>query len=188
VLFIFIGGNMRAIADMEKLLNSLIISVKNGDKRALGEIFNIAGGRMLSIAMGLLRNKQLAEDVLQDSFVKVVRFSDKYKENTNAYAWLCTIVRNTALNKIKSEKIKAGVDIDSFFDISDNGLTAERIHTALEIEKALRELEPRERTIVWLRYFNDLTVKEIANELNMPSSTVHFMLKKSEAKLKKFFE
>lgn len=170
--------------EKEKLLNNLIVSVKNGDKNALGEIYNIAGGRMLSIAMGTLRNKQWAEDVLQDSFIKVVRFSVQYKENSNAYAWLCSIARNTALNKLKSEKLKAGTDIDSFFDISDEGLTAERKDTALLVEDALKELEPRERTIVWLKYFNDLTVKEIANELNMPSSTVHFMLKKSEKKLK----
>jgi len=172
----------------EKLLNNLIVAVKDGDKFALGEIFNIAGGRMFCVAMGLLRDKQHAEDVLQDSFVKVVRFSAQYKENTNAYAWLCTIVRNTALNKIKSEKLKAGADIDNFFDISDNGQTAEKRDTALEVKRALQGLEPRERTIVWLRYYNDLTVKEIAKELNMPSSTVHFILKKSETKLEKILK
>lgn len=178
---------MQTITEKEKL-NNLIIAVKNGNKYALGEIYSIAGGRMLSIAMGLLRNKQWAEDVLQDSFVKVVRFSVKYKENSNAYAWLCTIIRNTALNKLKSEKLKAGDNIDSFFDISDNGLPAERKDTALIVEGALKKLEPRERTIVWLRYYNDLTVKEIANELNMPSSTVHFTLKRTEEKLKKILE
>jgi len=175
-------------ADKGKLLNNLIVALKCGDKYALGEIYSIAGGRMLSVAMGILRNKQWAEDVLQDSFVKVVRFCKKYKENSNAYAWLCTIARNTALNKLKSEKLKAGDNIDNFFDISDNGLTEEKRETALEVEEALKELKPRLRTIVWLRYFNDLTVKEISRELNMPSSTVHFMLKKSEKKLKEILE
>lgn len=170
--------------DDKKQLNDLLLCVANGDKAALGEIYQIAGGRMLSVAMGIMRSRELADDVLQDSFIKVVRFCRQYTSGTNAYAWLCTIVRNTAYNKIKSENIRRNTDIDSFFDIRANSISENQTVDAVAVENALKVLTPRQRTVVWLRYYNDLTVRAIATELNMPRSTVAEMLKSAETKLK----
>lgn len=170
--------------DEKKELNKLIIMVRGGDKRALSEIYRIAGGRMLSIAMGLMRNKQLAEDILHDSFIKVARFCSQYKENTNAYAWLCTIVRNTALNKIKSENLTRTSDIDEFFNLAADNLTEADSDRVIDIENAMKMLKPRERTAIWLKYYNDMTVREIAKELDMPRSSVGDIILSAEKKLK----
>lgn len=180
---------LSVISDEEKKnLNKLIVSVRDGDKQALGEVYRTVGGRMLSVAMGLMRNRELAEDVLHDSFIKIARFAEQYKENTNAYAWLCTIVRNTALNKIKSENLKRTADIDGFFHLSDNGLEAEERERVMSVEAAIKSLEPRERTVIWLKYYNDMTVREIAAELGLPRSTVQDAVSAAEKKLKKLLE
>lgn len=174
--------------DDNKNLDNLISMVNNGDKNALAEIYRIAGGRMLSVAIGIMRNKFLAEDVLSESFIKVVRFSSTYKKGTNAYAWLCTIVRNTAYNKIKNEKIHRCENIDDFYSISGDRLYFEDKENAILVEGALKQLSPRERTVIWLKYYNDLTVREIAGELNLPRSTVQSTISAAEKKLKELFK
>ena len=67
------------------------------------------------VARGVVKDSFLAEDVVQDSFLKIVKNIDKYKKGTNAYAWVCKIVRNTALNALKSSLSHPTEDIDEFF-------------------------------------------------------------------------
>lgn len=176
---------LSTISEEEKeRLNSLIIKVSEGDRDALGEIYKIAGGRMLSVAMGLMRDKFLAEDVLHDSFIKVVRFSSSYRKNTNAYSWLCTVVKNTAYNKIKSENIRRSANIDDFYSIADDKLWHEDKIAAVSVESALKQLSSRERTIIWLKYYNCMTVRGIAEELGLPRSTIQNTIAIAERKLK----
>ena len=159
------------ITDEEReYINSQIAKLKQGDDTAIDKIYRAVGGRMLSVAMGLLRNKQLAEDVLHDSFIKIVRHAKTFRAGTNGYAWLCTIVRNTAINLIKHENIRKSEDIDGFFTIADSSsnLSEERRERAIIVEAAIKRLEPRERTVIWLKYYNDMIVRMIASELQMP--------------------
>ncbi len=174
------------ISDEERReLGELIVAVAGGDEGALAAVYSRVGGRLLSVAMGFTRDLYAAQDVLHDSFIKVARYAHQFRRGTNGYAWLCKIVRNTAINKIKSENLRRGIDIDSFFSLSDGQDMAEKSDTAAAVEAALKALLPKERTVIWLKYYNDMTVREIAAELSMPKSTVHELIKAAEAKLKK---
>jgi len=177
---------LSVISDYERnKLGDLITSIAKGDENALSAVYQSVGGRLLSVAMGLTRELQTAQDVLHDSFIKIVKCAYQFKSGTNGYAWLCKIVRNTALNKIKSENIRRGFDIDSFFNITDGQDMSENSDTVILVESAMKTLLPKERLIIWLKYYNDMTLREIASELSIPKSTVHEMLKIAESKLKK---
>lgn len=165
-------------------LGKLIARVSIGDKSALSAIYDTVGGRLLSVAMGFMRDRPLAEDVLSESFIKIVRHADKFKAGTNSYAWLCTIVRNTALNALKSRKASQGADIDSFFTLTDGKDFTQSTETAITVNTAIKQLEPMQRTVIWLKYFNDMTVREISAELNLAKSTVQDSIKKAERALK----
>jgi len=177
------------ISDFERdKLNFNIMLVAKGDEAALEEIYMTVSGRLFSVAFGLLRNRQLAEDVLHDSFIKIVRYAGYYRANSNGYAWLCKIVRNTALNKIKSEKIRRAEDIDSIFDLSDNKDLFNDDIVAKEIRDALKSLESKEKTVIWLKYYNEMTVREIAGEMKMAKSTAQDLIKAAEGKLRKLLK
>lgn len=165
-------------------LGVLISRVSCGDKFALSAIYDKVGGRLLSVAMGIMRDRSLAEDVLSESFIKIVRFADKFKPGTNSYAWLCSIVRNTALNMLKSRNLHQGADIDSFFSLTDGKDFTVNTETALTVNNALKQLKPLQRTVIWLKYFNDMTVREISQELNIAKSTVQDNIKNAEKTLK----
>ncbi len=171
-------------SEEKSLLNKYILDIATGDSNALESIYKMVGGRLLSVAIGILRNRELAEDVVQDSFVKIVRYSINYRKDTNAYAWLCTIVRNSALNKLKSEKLRQGIDIDSCIGLTDNEDLYANTLVSIEVKQALAELDSRERVAIWLRYYNEMPVRQIAEELGMKKSTANDMIKRAEDKLK----
>lgn len=168
-------------------ISRLIFLIANGDESALVRLYNMAGGRLLSVAMGITRNLQTAEDVLSESFIKVVRHAEQFKGGSG-YAWLCTIVKNTALNILKSDINKQGEDIDGFFDLTDGKDFTEHSANAMEVEKALKKLDKQERLCIWLKYFNDYTVRQIAEEIKISKSTVHDIIKKAELKLKEYIK
>jgi len=174
------------LSEAEKdTLNYMIPLVAAGDERALATVYNITGGRLLSVAIGITRDIHLAEDVLSESFIKLVRHAHQFAGG-NGYAWLCTIVKNTALNLIKSENKKRGTDIDGIFSLSD-GRDMARISTdALAVEEALKRLTAQERLFIWLKYFNDYTVREIAEESGVSKSSVQDIIKRAEGKLREF--
>lgn len=175
-----------SISDTERdIISELIIAVSRGDESALASVYQRVGGRLLSIAIGLTRDRSSAQDVLHDSFIKIAKYAYQFKRGTNGYAWLCKIVRNTAINKIKSENLRRGFDIDGFFNLADGGDMAEKSDTAVLVENALKALSSRERTVIWLKYYNDMTVREIAAELSIPKSTAHEAIKAAEEKLRK---
>ena len=177
---------LNIISDSERnKLGEMITCIAKGNENALAAVYQSVGGRLLSVAMGLTRDLQTAQDVLHDSFIKIAKCAYQFKSGSNGYAWLCKIVRNTALNKIKSENLRRGIDIESFFNITDGHDMAGNSDTVMLVESAMKTLLPKERVIIWLKYYNDMTLREIASELSMSKSTVHDTIKIAENKLKR---
>ncbi len=166
-------------------INRLIPGIAQGDESALTWLYQAAGGRLLSVALGVTRDLSLAEDALSESFLKIVRHAGSFRGG-NGYAWLCTIVKNTALNLLKEQNRKSGANIDDFFHLSDGVDLAERSAAALTVEAALKKLTETERLCMWLKYFNDYSVREIAAETGLSKSTVQDAIKKAEHKLREY--
>lgn len=182
LIFLFV------ISDEERnLINDLLIRIKKGDEFALEQLYNIAAGRMFSVALGIMRNTESAKDVVQDSFIKITLNADKFFGG-NGYAWICKIVQNTALNKRSSEKIRTHCDIDSFFNLSDDSDFSYNSDNSILIKKAMMNLNSDERLAIWLKYYNEMTVREIADELELPKSTAQDVISRAETKLKKILQ
>lgn len=177
------------ISDEDRLdVNIYIERISKGDTLALSELYRLIGGRLLAIAQGIMRNKYNAEDVLHDSLIKLVRYAKNFKIGTNGYAWICKIVKNTALNKLKSEHLRRAEDIDDIFGLSDGRDYFEVSTSTLDVKNALLKLESKERLIIWLKYYNDMTVREIAAETGMKKTTVQDYIKRAEQKLSKLLK
>ena len=168
--------------DGEKL-NSLIIAVANGSAESLDGILQLAGGRMLAVALSYV-GRDCAEDVLHDSFIKIARFAGGYRRGMNPYGWIMKIVKNTALDYIKSKKAHPEVSQEEFFSLSSLDYSPERRENAIVLEQAMKKLDGDERKIIYYVYYLDMTVREIADELNMSKSAVQRLKDKAEEKLK----
>ena len=169
-------------------INVLITNVASGDEKSLAELYTLCFKGLFSVARNITRNKDGAEDVIQEVFVKVVRRAKSFKRKDNGYGWLCAITRNTAISYIRKNKPNFTQDIDECFALFDPYTMPEKRDERLEIRAALDNLSPPERRLLYLKYFCDMTVREIAAAENMKKSTVAYGVSRAEEKLKEFLK
>ena len=136
---------------------------------------------LFATALRLTRNRSDAEDLVQDTFVKVLRFSGQFTPGTNLKAWLYTILHNTWRNRRRGAA-RDTVEIDSqrvdeaAAAGSDAGDTPERILLRAtldaDLQAALDALPEAFREAVWLRDVEEFSYAEIAEMLGIPIGTV----------------
>ena len=169
-------------SDAEKL-NRLILGVADGYSDCLDGILMLAGGQMTAVALSLV-GKNYAEDVLHDSFIKIARFAKRYREGMSPYGWVMKIVRNTALDFLKSRKVRAEVSAEELYSLSSLDYSPEKRENAIFLEQAMSKLAPDEKKIIYYIYYLDMTVREIAGELKLSKSAVQRLKDKAEEKLR----
>jgi RNA polymerase sigma-70 factor (ECF subfamily) len=138
---------------------------------------------LYATALRLTRNRADAEDLVQDTFVKALRFSDRFARGTNLKAWLYTILHNTWRNRLR-DAARDAVDVDSERVEEAASLpggpvaleTPERIllreSLDADLKAALDELPEAFREAVWLRDVEEFSYAEIAEMVQVPIGTV----------------
>nr|WP_199082276.1 sigma-70 family RNA polymerase sigma factor [Pedobacter sp. ASV19] len=130
-----------------------------------------------NFAMKFTNDMEDANDLVQDTLIKAIRYHHLYKQGTNLRAWLYTIMRNTFINDYRKDSRKKAViqtseDLSSYqlcnsasVNIGENKFVMEDIH------KAMDQLQS-EYSVPFLKYFEGFKYHEIAEELNIPLGTV----------------
>lgn len=173
---------------MDKLVrktNALIMRIAKGDKRALGSLYELTSGYLLAMARAYVRDKSLAEDVVSETYLKAVRGAGSFDPKGNGLNWLFKIVRNTAFNLNAYESRRRFEDIESHADIADvfDTLADTRLDSR-ELTAAIEALPREERTLLYYRYWEGYTVRELAALTGKPVSTTQDALKRILKKLK----
>ena len=171
---------------MRRKINYLILLIAEGDESALEELSRLVSGRLLSVALSILRDRGLAEDVVQDAFVRVVYNAAAFKPDTNGYAWICKITQNIAINTLRRERRTRTVNIEDCFSLAACDDVFEQSSAHVVLVQAMATLTPLERWILYQKYFMDLTVREIAQTVNKSKSAVQRALTSAEEKVRKF--
>lgn len=169
-------------------VNTLIVNVAKGDEKSLTELYMLCFKGLFSVAKNITRERGGAEDVIQEVFIKVVQSAKTFRKKDNGYGWLCTITRNTALSYVKKNNPNKFSDIDECYALFDPDSAPEKRDERLEIKAALDSLSPPERKLLYLKYYCDMTVREIAAAENMKKSTVDYGILRAEEKLKKYLK
>lgn len=168
----------------------LIEKIKEGDKNAFEEIYKKYLQKIYRYCSFQVKDKVLAEDICQETFVKAYKSIKKFKlkENWSLQAYLFTIARNLVIDNSRKKK---AVPIDKYeFLESKENLFEEitRQENTVKIKKALMQLEETERQIVILKYFEDMGSKEIAEILNMKDGAIRVRVHRIMDKLKLIVE
>lgn len=169
--------------DQKRQLNNLIAAVGAGDVQALDGIYRIAAKRMLAAALFVCGSRPAAEDVVSDSFIKLVKSARKYHAD-DPMAWLIKIVRNTALDFLRKQKRRGEIGLDNTFSIVDERYSTDARNSALALEAAIDRLPPDERRAIKLRYFVDMTIRDIADAMQLSRSSAERLLTRAEQNLK----
>lgn len=155
----------------------LLMQVRSGDRDALGTLFVSEAARLIAVARRILRRQELAEEVVQDSFIAAWKAAPSFDPSRGrARAWLTTIVRNRALNMLRDGARLDLAPHETIADYSDRSGDAETAYRALADSDALRNclerLERQRRVSILLAYVLGYSHGEIALEMKAPVGTV----------------
>lgn len=172
--------------DLHKKTEYALSLIADGDDTGVDLLYGCMGKVMLTVALGVLGDHYLAEDAVQESFLRIIKNINQYKTGTNAYAWVCRIVRNTAINMAKSEGIRKTETLDEFSAVADSCSTAEEAVSRVLVESLMNSLHPPiVREMIYMKYFLDMTVREIAKEIGKSKSYVSKEIIKAEESMRR---
>ncbi len=163
---------------LDKLMRRLI----DGDSSVFEQIYEQTRKSVYYTALSVLRDKHLAEDVMQTTYLRVLKSAKSYKVGTNAAAWIARIARNEALNAAKSRAREQSVDTAENAAIFGASQTDDY---GLLIDAARRLLPEDEFTILMLVTTGGFKRREIGEMLDMPIPTVTWKYNNAISKLRK---
>ena len=154
----------------KKELKELFYRIKNGDKEvATEELYNKYHNVVYGIAFSILKNKEDAEDAMQNVFIKLYNLAPSLVPESKESTWLYTVAKNEAIEIIR--KKKENINLDDIYEIgSDNDL--DEIIDEISFNNLISKLNEKEKEIISLKIISNLSFREIANLLGEPIGTI----------------
>jgi RNA polymerase sigma-70 factor (ECF subfamily) len=160
-----------------------------GDRAAFAELYNATRSKLFGVSLRIVRERSLAEEVLQDSFVNIWRHAPEYTAAKSApTTWMTAIVRNRSLDVIRRTREEPDVDDQLAANLADE--SASPVREAMErgdshsLRQCLEHLDAEQRQTIALAFFHGLTHSELADHLRRPLGTVKTHIRRGLAKLK----
>lgn len=158
-----------------------------GERAGLRLVYESEGPAMLGVALRIVKRRELAEEVVQEAFVKIWRHAHRFDPELGpARAWLYAIVRNQALNVLRDGRREDLVDT-----VPEDGIAAIEAGAAFDLlpdtetlKRCLEALDPRRRASVLMAYVDGFSHGEIAGRLAVPLGTVKAWIRRSLVALK----
>ncbi len=175
----------------QRLRNELlVIRCQQGSSQALDQLVSIWQPRLLRYAQFHVGSPETAADLTQDAWIAIVRGMDRLADPAVFPAWAYRIVTNKCRDWLRRQRTERRM-----FDLSGRGALERAVsrepNLALEseaLEHALAALDADDRTLVRLRYFEELTVSQVAEVLGVPGGTVKSRLHRCREMLRKHLE
>ncbi len=189
-VFAFKGVN--TIKDMDKAESSQIIEkCLAGDEQAIERLISVYKTGVFRLALSIVQDPSAANEITQETFIAALRSLRSYQEKSSLKAWLYTIVLNTSHSHLRRRKAleRLRTTLTSILRVdSQRQSTPEDTLIQNEKEKAiwkaLNEMDEKHRTVMILRYFQDLPISEIAEILSTNEGTIHSRLHTARDRLR----
>ena len=164
---------------MSTLIERHIVSLlAEKDDKAISLLYENYGDTLYGIAHKVVKDDELAQDVLQESFIKIWKKADTYDSSkAKLFTWLFRITRNTAIDKLRSINNKADkevqMDVSDVYKVGVDSIKPEH----LDIQENLDKIEPKYREVLEALFFEGMTQQEASEELDIPLGTIKSRLK-----------
>ncbi len=164
-------------ADLEKAL----AKISDGDTDALRVIHKYMNRQIYAVAYAVLRDFSLSDDVVQETYIKILEKSFSYRKGTNARAWVLSIARNIAIDLYRKRKFECDSDT---LDDSDTRFDESTVVSSMEVKHALDQLSDEERQIITLKIYAGLRHREIAELLGITTEACKKKYQRAADKLR----
>jgi RNA polymerase sigma-70 factor, ECF subfamily len=174
----------------------LVAAARSGSAAAFTELREIYGQRVYRKLLIITKNREDAEDALQDTFLRAYKALHAFEERASFYTWVTTIAINSALMILRGRRNRSEVSFDRpgeteedspDFEFRDGGPTPEHIcvhrqryaHTL----RSIRKLQPRLRQVIEMQMMDKCSAREIAQTLHISEAAVKSRLSRARARL-----
>jgi RNA polymerase sigma-70 factor (ECF subfamily) len=168
---------------------SIINQIIGGDTQAFSVLVDVYKDLVFTLAIRMLKNREEAEEVSQDTFIKIYKALPKFKGESKLSTWIYKVAYNTCLDQIKKNNRRYDeVAIDSFSENQiktlDNALDAlEEKEQQQTIQECLQQLASKDSFLLTLFYFEELSLEEISKVVNMEANTVKVNIHRARKRL-----
>lgn len=170
----------------------LIRQVKGGNRRAFARLLHLYNARVFGYFYRTFGRKELAEDLFQETFLRVWRSFHRFDEKRNFAAWVFKIAERVSIDAMRSEAVRNSRLIQSdttvFVDADNIEATLYASELQKQIEVAVKSLPEKQRKVFLMRQQAELSYKEIASIMGEPLNSVlshmHYAVKKLRSILK----
>jgi RNA polymerase sigma-70 factor (ECF subfamily) len=166
-------------------LNQLVKQLQNGEMQVFDMIYHETKSIVYYTILGILKDSSLAEDIMQETYLKSLEKIHSFKPRYSFSAWLVTIARNMAFNEFNRRKRELSYDPNE--DDTIFGQVDSMSEKQLMIRDMLEILDETEREVVVMHILGDLKHREIAEALKKPIGTVTWIYNKAITKLQDKF-
>ena len=177
--------------------------IADGDREALKDLYEEYLPYLYTVIYGILQNKEMAEDVTTDCFLKIWNTADRYKGGNGHKGYLATIARNMAIDELRKRKREVYAYDDEQADVGDwadtddphesggppgtqSSTVEDEVIGNLSVMEALDTLKPAEKEIVNLKVLAEMTFQEISDLLKIPMGTVTWRYREAMKKLRRY--
>lgn len=174
---------MQALTDKE-----VVRGILEGRREAVDMLVEDCYERVFSLAVRLLQDHDVAKDIAQETFMKVLDKVGKFKFKSSLRTWVLSIAYNLCMNRVQSRKKMDELNVEYMDrpnenedEANDKFLQEQRLE---ELEKALQNLEQHERVIIELHYLSGCSIREIALVLQKSETAAKTALFRAREKLK----
>ena len=146
------------------------------DEKAYTILYDMYAKSLFAIIFNLVKEREEAEDILQDVFVKIWKNIDSFSESKGRfYTWMLNIARNTAIDKLRSKGFnnsKKNLSAENFVYLMDDNTKQNHKIDSIGIQEFVKKLKPKCIQIIDLLFFKGYTQQEASDELEIPLGTV----------------
>ena len=164
----------------------------DGDVNGLAEIVRDYKDGLIFFLAGFVGDIYTAEDLMEDTFVKITTKKPRYTAKASFKTWLYTIARNVAIDYVKRNSKSITVSIDECRELTSDEESLEKAYIREEqkiaVHRALRNLKSEYRQILWLIYFEELSNKEAASVMKKSVHNIETLVYRARRSLKSELE
>jgi len=168
-------------------VNKFLERLKNGED-CLEDFIDYSRGYIQYIAYKYLIDKSQVDDAVFSAYDRILQAIQSFDSSNNGLAWIVKIAQNEAY-KLNRKEPGNNVALEDYKNmLADNKPYDDDCLNRYDLERAIERLDEKERLMIEYRIFMDLTMREIAEQMDIPLSTAAYILKQALKKLKKYLK
>ncbi|GGD62225.1 RNA polymerase sigma factor [Croceicoccus mobilis] len=189
----FSAKNNPGAEERRKMLIAAIEQVARGNSAALKQVYDMTSAKLFGVILRIMHDRELAEDVLQDVYLKVWNRAGRFDANrASPISWLCVIARNAAIDGVRrqqrSDYLSGHAEADVLEEIEDDAVPADELLCNAEDNERMRRcmeaLQDDHRKSIRMAFFDGLSHSELAERIGVPLGTMKSWIRRGLASLK----